>query len=81
MPIASLVHRLWIVLLFYGVTVFVSGVLVSVVFQLAHCVGSGIPPCLAKDLLRLKKPGRYIKWKPQWTLLVEAGSRAGFWVA
>lgn len=33
-----LVHRSWTVLLFYGVTVFVAGVFVSVVFQLAHCV-------------------------------------------
>src|SRR4029078_13108772 len=36
--IPLLVHRLWVVLLFYGVTVFVTGVVVSVVFQLAHCV-------------------------------------------
>lgn len=33
-----LLHRSWIVFLFYGVTVIVAGVLVSVVFQLAHCV-------------------------------------------
>ena len=33
-----LTHRIWTVLLFYGVTVIVAGVLVSVVFQLAHCV-------------------------------------------
>ena len=33
-----LVHRIWIVFLFYGVTVLVAGVVVSVVFQLAHCV-------------------------------------------
>ena len=36
--IPLLLHRLWIVFLFYGVTVFVTGVVVSVVFQLAHCV-------------------------------------------
>ena len=53
-----MVHRLWVVVLFYGVTVFVAGVLVSVVFQLAHCVEEAeFPPCLEKDLLRLKKPG------------------------
>ena len=33
-----LVHPLWIVLLFYGLTVSLAGVVVSVVFQLAHCV-------------------------------------------
>ncbi|HEX6043065.1 MAG TPA: acyl-CoA desaturase [Pyrinomonadaceae bacterium] len=33
-----LVHRLWIVLLFYALTVGLAGVVVSVVFQLAHCV-------------------------------------------
>jgi linoleoyl-CoA desaturase len=33
-----LVHRLWIVFLFYGVAVIVAGVVISVVFQLAHCV-------------------------------------------
>lgn len=31
-------HPAWIVLLFYGVTVTVAGVIISVVFQLAHCV-------------------------------------------
>lgn len=33
-----LVHPLWIVLLFYALTVGLAGVVVSVVFQLAHCV-------------------------------------------
>jgi linoleoyl-CoA desaturase len=33
-----LLHRVWVVFLFYGVTVIVAGVVVSVVFQLAHCV-------------------------------------------
>jgi len=33
-----LVHPLWIVLLFYVLTVGLAGVVVSVVFQLAHCV-------------------------------------------
>ncbi|MEN3327651.1 MAG: linoleoyl-CoA desaturase [Acidobacteriota bacterium] len=33
-----LFHRAWIVLLFYAVTVSISGLVVSVVFQLAHCV-------------------------------------------
>jgi len=33
-----LVHPLWIVLLFYALTVCLAGVVTSVVFQLAHCV-------------------------------------------
>ena len=33
-----LVHPLWMVLLFYALTVGLAGVVVSVVFQLAHCV-------------------------------------------
>jgi linoleoyl-CoA desaturase len=33
-----LVHPIWIVLLFYALTVGLAGVVVSVVFQLAHCV-------------------------------------------
>ena len=33
-----LIHPLWIVLLFYALTVGLAGVVVSVVFQLAHCV-------------------------------------------
>jgi len=36
--IPMLLHPVWNVLLLYGVTVVVAGVLVSVVFQLAHCV-------------------------------------------
>jgi linoleoyl-CoA desaturase len=33
-----LLHRAWVILLFYGLTVIVAGVVVSIVFQLAHCV-------------------------------------------
>jgi linoleoyl-CoA desaturase len=33
-----LLHPLWVVLLFYAVTSFVLGMVLSVVFQLAHCV-------------------------------------------
>lgn len=33
-----LLHRLWVVLLFYGVAACVAGVVLGVVFQLAHCV-------------------------------------------
>jgi linoleoyl-CoA desaturase len=33
-----LLHPAWIVLLFYALTVSLAGIVVSVVFQLAHCV-------------------------------------------
>ncbi len=37
--IPMLVHSWWVVLLFYAVTTAVVGVVLTVVFQLAHCVG------------------------------------------
>ena len=44
-----LLHRVWVVFLFYGVTVIVAGVVVSVVFQLAHCVEQAEFPLPQKD--------------------------------
>jgi linoleoyl-CoA desaturase len=44
-----LVHRIWIVFLFYGATVLVAGVVVSVVFQLAHCVEEAEFPLPRED--------------------------------
>jgi len=42
--IPSFFHSFWLVLLFYVLTVSVAGVVVSVVFQLAHCVeGADFP--------------------------------------
>jgi linoleoyl-CoA desaturase len=37
-PMLLLHHRVWVVLLFYGVAALVLGVVLSIVFQLAHCV-------------------------------------------
>ena len=37
--IPMLLHRWWIVLAVYALAAFVSGVVLSIVFQLAHCVG------------------------------------------
>jgi linoleoyl-CoA desaturase len=42
-------HRSWSVLLFYSVTVITAGVVVSVVFQLAHCVEEAEFPIPRKD--------------------------------
>jgi len=44
-----LFHRIWVVFLFYAVTVTVAGVVVSVVFQLAHCVEEAEFPLPPKD--------------------------------
>ena len=44
-----LFHRIWVVFLFYAVTVSVAGVVVSVVFQLAHCVEEAEFPLPPKD--------------------------------
>jgi linoleoyl-CoA desaturase len=37
--IPMLLHPVWVVLVVYAIAAFVSGVVLSVVFQLAHCVG------------------------------------------
>lgn len=42
-------HSFWIVLLFYVVTVSLAGLVVSVVFQLAHCVEEAEFPLPRKD--------------------------------
>ena len=44
-----LVHPLWMVLLFYVLTAGLAGVVVSVVFQLAHCVGEAEFPLPEKN--------------------------------
>ncbi len=42
--IPMLLHRWWVVLAVYALAAFVSGVVLSVVFQLAHCVGEASFP-------------------------------------
>src|ERR1043166_9881037 len=44
-----LLHRVWVAFLFYGITVIVAGVVVSVVFQLAHCVEEAEFPLPRED--------------------------------
>jgi linoleoyl-CoA desaturase len=36
--VPALYHRFWVVLAFYGATAFLLGIILAVVFQLAHCV-------------------------------------------
>lgn len=52
--IPLLVHPVWAVLLFYGLTSFVQGVLLSVVFQLAHCVEEASFPMPQEETGRME---------------------------
>lgn len=47
--IPLLFHSIWIVILFYVVSALVAGAVVTVVFQLAHCVGEAEFPLPRKD--------------------------------
>jgi linoleoyl-CoA desaturase len=49
LAIPLLVHPVWAVLLFYALASFVQGVAMSVVFQLAHCVGEADFPLPRPD--------------------------------
>ncbi len=51
--IPLLFHPAWVALLFYGVTALVLGMVLSVVFQLAHCVEQAEFPLLRPDTGRI----------------------------
>ncbi|MCZ6646114.1 MAG: acyl-CoA desaturase [SAR324 cluster bacterium] len=51
-----LLHPLWVVAVLYGVWVFVLGMALSVVFQLAHCVEEAEFPLPNAETLRLERP-------------------------
>lgn len=53
LAIPMLLHPWWIVLLFYGAAAFVQGVVLSVVFQLAHCVEPSSFPLPSADTGRM----------------------------
>ena len=52
--IPMLLYPVWVVLLFYGVASFVLGVVLSVVFQLAHCVEEADFPLPQSDTGRIE---------------------------
>jgi len=54
--IPLLVHPLWVVLVFYGISAFVLGMALSLVFQLAHCVEEAAFPQPAADTQRIERP-------------------------
>jgi linoleoyl-CoA desaturase len=51
-----LIHPLWVVALFYGVVALVMGVVLSIVFQLAHCVENAEFPMPREDTGRIESP-------------------------
>lgn len=51
-----LLHEFWVVALYYGISVFVLGMLLSVVFQLAHCVEEAHFPLPDEATGRLAQP-------------------------
>ena len=52
--IPMLLHRVWVVACFYAVTTIVIGVVLSVVFQLAHCVEQADFPLPQQDTGRIE---------------------------
>jgi len=52
--IPMLLYPVWAVLVFYGLTMFVLGVVLSVVFQLAHCVEEAAFPMPQIDTGRIE---------------------------
>jgi linoleoyl-CoA desaturase len=52
--IPMLVHRWWVVLLFYALTSFTLGIILAVVFQLAHCVEEAGFPDLPKGSVQVE---------------------------
>jgi linoleoyl-CoA desaturase len=53
--IPLLFHHFLVVLFYYGIAVFVLGMVLSLIFQLPHCVGQAEFPLPEKDTGRIKK--------------------------
>ncbi len=73
--IPLLFHSAWVALLFYGVAALELGVVLSVVFQLAHCVEQAEFPLFRPDTGRIENAGRSIRRRPPWT----SPGAAGWW--
>jgi linoleoyl-CoA desaturase len=54
--VPMLLHPAWVVLLFYGAASMVVGVVMAIVFQLAHCVEQADFPLPQQDTGRMEKP-------------------------
>jgi linoleoyl-CoA desaturase len=70
-------HRWWIVLLFYGVTAFLVGLLLAVVFQLAHCIEEADFPHLPEGSSRVSDG--WAKHQVQTTVDFARDNRALTW--
>jgi linoleoyl-CoA desaturase len=76
--IPSLLHPLWVVALFYGVAGVVMGMVVSVVFQLAHCVEQAEFPQPREDTGRIDNP--WAVHQVETTVDFARGSRVASWL-
>lgn len=75
--IPMLLYPVWVALLFYGLTMFVLGVVLSVVFQLAHCVEEAAFPMPQTDTGRIKN--HWAVHQVQTTVDFARGSRLLSW--
>ena len=72
----SLLHPLWVVASVYVLTASVLGLVLAVVFQLAHCVEQADFP-VEHRRVGSTTPGPFIRSRPASTLRVTASPRAG----
>jgi linoleoyl-CoA desaturase len=70
-------HRWWVVLLFYGATSFVVGLILAVVFQLAHCLEEADFPPVPADASRV--PESWAEHEVRTTVDFARDSRALTW--
>jgi linoleoyl-CoA desaturase len=76
--IPMLVHPPWVVVAYYGVAAFVLGIVLSTVFQLAHCVEEAEFPQPASDTQRLERP--WAEHQVETTVDFLRHSRVAAWV-
>jgi linoleoyl-CoA desaturase len=76
--IPLLLHSLWPVLLFYAVTAVVLGVVLGIVFQLAHCVEQAEFPLPAEESGRIDNP--WAVHQVETTVDFARGSRVVSWL-
>jgi len=78
--IPILLHPLWTVLVVYAIAAFVSGVVLSVVFQLAHCVEEADFPVPVQDANgQLRMPTDWAIHQVQTTVDFARGNRVLCW--
>ena len=79
--IPMLLHPLWAVLAAYAIAAFVSGVVLSIVFQLAHCVGEAqFPVPVATEEGRRRMETDWALHQVQTTVDFARGNRARCWL-